>query len=165
VTAKEICIEVAVYRNACEGRNTLKPGKKIEAHRALDGALEEGRPMTQQQRLATPVDEASVWGDLGSWVVASSEEQPLEPTIFMRSSKSAVSLALGDARTPSEKAAAERRVLAMVAAFRRKLSDARREGTAALRRIATGYEAHQLLGWLASLKEQEREGGRGRGGE
>lgn len=150
--AQQICIEVAVYRQACEEPSPPKPADSLEAYRA--------------RRRVPVVGESTdtAWGNSGLWAVravASAEEEPPvptiaeedspEPTVFMRG-KSFVNLALGEAHSPSAKLEVERRMLATAATLRRTLSDARREGDSSLQRIVNGREARQLLGWFTASR-------------
>ena len=140
-TAQQICIEVAVYQQACEEPSPPKPADGLEAYRAL--------------RRVPVVGESTdtAWGNSGLWAVravASAEKEPPVPTIA--EGKSFVNLALGEAHSPSVKVEVERQMLATAATMRRTLSDARRDGDSSLRRVVNGREARQLLGWFTASR-------------
>ena len=171
-TAQQICIEVAIYREACEDRSPPKVGDTLEVHHALDDAVQGGAapatpqgekpPQSEVLRASRPrrkarmsrasampvVGESRGRANSGPWAVTSAEE-PLEPTIFMRG-KSFVSLVLGEPHTPPAQAAIKRQMLATAPSMLHTLSDARRADDSSLRHVVDGREARQLLGWFTA---------------
>ena len=106
--AHQICIQVAIYREACEERNPPKPANSLEVNRALDATVEagvaqaapqgEGFTQNEEPRARRPrrrartvradavpvVGESAARGKSSLWAVravASTEEEPPQPTI------------------------------------------------------------------------------------